>query len=68
MPENASGLSEWIGKPLTSAVAAAIIAPWASGYVAMDGQLQKANGRTTDAMAIQKNCEMMVNSARSATK
>lgn len=68
MPENVPGLSEWLGKPLTSAVAAAIIAPWASGYVAMDGQLQKANGRTKDAMTIQKNCETMVNAARPSTK
>jgi hypothetical protein len=64
VPENAPGLTEWLGKPLTAAMAAAIIAPWASGYVAMSGQLTKANGRTADAMEIQSNCEALVNDAR----
>jgi uncharacterized protein YcnI len=57
-------LAEWIGKPLTAAVAAAIVAPWASAYVAMNGQLDKANGRTRDAITIPHNCEKMVNAAR----
>ena len=63
VPHN-TDISRWIGQPLTEAIAAAIIAPWAAGYVGMSGQLEKANGRTTDAMGIQRNCEAMVNAAR----
>jgi len=67
VPDNASGLAEWIGKPLTAAVAAAIIAPWASGYVAMSGQLEKSNGRTADTVSIVTQCEELVNEARTGT-
>lgn len=61
---NNTDTSEWVGKPLTNAIIAAIIAPWANGYVAMSGQLEKANGRTADAMSIQRQCEQQVNAAR----
>lgn len=37
---------------------------WAGAYVGMSGQLEKANGRTADAIDIVTNCEAMVNSAR----
>ncbi len=37
---------------------------WAGAYVAMGGQLQKANGRTADAVQIVQRCEEMVNEAR----
>lgn len=63
MPRNAD-TAEWIGKPLTNAMIAAIIAPWAGAYVGMSGQLEKANGRTSDAMGIQRRCEQQVNEAR----
>lgn len=62
-PENAD-LSQWLGKPLTPEIAAAIQLPWVQGFNAQDSQLDKANGRTHDAMAIQRNCEAMVNKAR----
>jgi hypothetical protein len=57
-------MTEWLGKPLTAATAAAIVAPWAAGYVAMSGQLDKANGRTGDAIEIVTDCEALVNAAR----
>lgn len=63
MPSNAT-VADWLGKPLTAAVAAALVAPWAAGYVAMDGQLSKANGRTQDAIGIVTECERLVNEAR----
>ncbi len=68
VPENAPGLNDWLGKPLTATMVAAIIGPWATGYVAMNGQLSKANGRTSDAMTIQANCEAMMNAARPGGK
>ena len=37
---------------------------WAGAYVAQDGQLRKANGRTADAIEIFARCEEMVNAAR----
>lgn len=52
------------GVPLTNAVIAAIIGPWASAYVGMSGQLEKANGRTADTIGIVATCERMVNEAR----
>lgn len=63
IPQNAD-VTDWLGKPLTAAMAAAIVAPWASGYVAMNGQLTKANGRTIDSVEIMRNCEALVNAAR----
>lgn len=56
--------SQWIGKPLTDAMAAAIVAPWASWGVEQTGQLDKANGRTADGIAIMERCEALVNAAR----
>jgi hypothetical protein len=53
-----------LGAPLTAPVIAAIIAPWAAAYVGMSGQLDKANGRTADAIGIVRTCEAMVNEAR----
>lgn len=53
-----------LNTPLTAALVAQIIAPWASAYVGMSGQLEKANGRTSDAIGIVTNCEKMVNEAR----
>ena len=64
IPANEPQISEWLGKPLTAAMVAAIVAPWATGYVAMSGQLTKANGRTADAVTIVSRCEAMVNAAR----
>ena len=63
VPKN-TDISEWLGKPLTLAIAAAIIAPWAQGYVMQDAQLEKANGRTADSIAITEECERQVNAAR----
>jgi len=60
--------SAWIGKPLTDAIEAAIIAPWAAAYVAQDGQIEKANGRTADTVQIVQTCEDMVNAARPDAK
>lgn len=57
-------VSQWIGQPLTQAMAAAIIGPWASAYVGSDGQLDKANGRTADAIGIMTECERLVNESR----
>jgi len=37
---------------------------WAAAYVASEGQLAKANGRTADAIGIMQRCEAMVNAAR----
>ncbi len=63
IPSNAP-VAEWIGKPLTQAMAAAIAAPWAAAYVAMSGQLEKANGRTVDTIEIGATCEALANEAR----
>jgi hypothetical protein len=63
VPSN-TDVTAWLGQPLTKAMVAAIIAPWASGYVAMSGQLEKANGRTADTMDITRECERQVNDAR----
>lgn len=64
IPVNEPQIPEWLGKPLTAPMVAAIVAPWAAGYVAMSGQLTKANERTTAAIEIQTDCEAMVNAAR----
>lgn len=61
VPENAP---VQLGQPLTAATVAAIIGPWASAYVVMSGMLEKANGRTADAIDIVKRCETLVNKAR----
>ena len=63
LPQEAD-TSTWIGKPLTDAMAAAIVAPWASWGVAQTGQLDKANGRTADTVWIIQQCEARVNAAR----
>ena len=63
IPE-AVDVSQWIGLPLTQAMAAAISGPWASAYVGSDGQLDKANGRTIDAISIMTECERLVNESR----
>jgi hypothetical protein len=47
---------------LDSAILAAKL--WAQSYVGMSGQLEKANGRTGDAIAIMHQCEAQVNAAR----
>lgn len=64
IPANEPQIPDWLGKPLTASMVAAIIAPWAAGYVAMSGQLDKANSRTAGAIEIQSKCEAMVNAAR----
>lgn len=48
--------------PLDAALMAARL--WAGAYVAQDGQLDKANGRTSDAIAIMRQCEAQANAAR----
>ena len=53
-----------LGVPVTAALAAALVAPWAAAYIGMSGQLDKANGRTADAMEIVKDCERRANEAR----
>lgn len=63
IPDN-TPIAEWLGKPLTQVMAAAILAPWAAGYTAMSGQLEKANGRTVDTIDIIVRCETLVNDAR----
>lgn len=57
-----------LGTALTAPVVAAIVAPWASAYVAMSGALEKANGRTADAMGIMRQCEKLVNAARPSSR
>lgn len=52
------------GEPLTAALEAAIVAPWAAAYVTTSGALEKANGRTADAIKIVEGCEARVNAAR----
>lgn len=37
---------------------------WAGAYVAQDGQIAKANGRTADTIYIVGQCEDMANAAR----
>lgn len=37
---------------------------WAQAYVGQTGQLEKANGRTADAITVYERCEALVNSAR----
>ena len=64
IPTNSPMIPDLLGKPLTATGAATIVGPWASGYVAQDGQLAKANGRTADAIAIFRRCEQLVNEAR----
>lgn len=64
VPDNAPALAQLIGRPLTAEAAAQIIAPWASAYLMMGSQLQKANGRTADTVQIVQRCEEMVNAAR----
>lgn len=66
IPQNDPRLNEWIGQPLTAPMAAAIIGPWAAAYIAADGQLDKANGRTRDAIEIDRVCEAAYNEAREA--
>lgn len=63
VPKNID-VAEWLGKPLTMAMAAAIAASWAAGYFAQDGQIDKSNGRTADSIAIMEECERQVNAAR----
>ena len=41
---------------------------WAGAYVASEGQLAKANGRTADAIGIMQRCEAMMNAARPDSK
>jgi len=57
-------MADMLGKPLTPAMAAAIIGPWAGAYVGMSGQLDKANGRTADTISIVGVCESQANAAR----
>lgn len=40
------------------------IKAWATAYVGMGGQLEKANGRTADTVAIIARCETLMNEAR----
>lgn len=61
---DAVDVTAWIGLPLTREMAAAITGPWASAYVGSDGQLDKANGRTMDAITIMSECERLVNESR----
>jgi hypothetical protein len=55
---------DYAGKPLTDAVLAAIVAPWAAAYVQTDAQLDKANGRIADVIWIIRQCEQAVNESR----
>lgn len=41
---------------------------WAGAYVAQDGQLDKANGRTADTISIVRTCEAQANAARPGGK
>ena len=40
------------------------IKAWAKAYIGMGGQLEKANGRTADTVAIIARCETLMNEAR----
>ena len=50
--------------PDTGADALDAARAWAAAFVAQTGQLEKANGRTADTIAIMQRCEDMVNAAR----
>lgn len=50
------------GNALADALAA--VKAWAGAYVAADGQLAKANGRTADTIGIVRRCEAMINATR----
>lgn len=52
------------GTPVTEAVAADLIAPWAAAYADTSSGLEKANGRVQDAIGIVRQCEAKVNAAR----
>lgn len=52
------------GQPISPAMVALIIGPWAAAYVATSAALEKANGRTASAMDIVRQCEAKVNKAR----
>lgn len=53
-----------VGETLTAEIAAAIIAPWALAFLDQAGQLEKANSRTIETIAIVNDCEAKVNAAR----
>lgn len=40
------------------------LADWQAGFVGQAGQLEKANGRTGDAIAIVAGCEALLNGVR----
>jgi hypothetical protein len=40
------------------------VGDWMAAFVAQAGQLEKANGRTTDTISIIKNCEDLINASR----
>jgi hypothetical protein len=50
--------------PDTSGGDLAAARAWAGAYTAMSGQLDKANGRTSDTISIVRECEKQVNAAR----
>lgn len=57
-------IKEWIGRPFTETMAAAIVAPYAKAYVGADAKQAMSDGRTADAIAIFTNCEELVNASR----
>jgi len=53
-----------LGAPLTAALVAQIIGPWAAAYVTTSGALETANERTARSIEIVKRCEALANAAR----
>lgn len=41
---------------------------WQKAFVGQSGQLEKANGRTADTVAIYENCERLINESRPRKK
>jgi hypothetical protein len=53
-----------LGAPLTAAIVAVIISPWAGAFVDASGRLEKANERTRQSVQIVRECERLANEAR----
>ncbi|MCW2395183.1 MULTISPECIES: hypothetical protein [unclassified Sphingobium] len=56
--------SAWLGKPFADSMGVALVAPWASAYVAADGKQEIVQERLATTIAIVRNCEAMVNAVR----
>jgi hypothetical protein len=64
IPQNDARLASWVGGILTPDIAAAIIAPWATGFVEQSGRLEIAVNNTATVTHIVETCEANANAAR----